>query len=181
MARQRETSAPQTSGPEAEQTEWVVLGRVSGLFGVKGWVKVFSDTQPRQGIVDYPVWYLGEEHRPYPLKQGKAHGKSVVALLEGVDDRDQAAALLESEIAIPRSQLPEAGDDEYYWADLEGLQVVTREGVELGQVDYLFETGANDVMVVQGERQRLLPFIADVVLEVSLPEGRILVDWDPEF
>jgi len=161
----------------------VTLGRITGLFGVRGWVKIFSDTSPRTNILHFPCWHLcaagkWTEHR---LMQGRAQGKGVVALLEGFDDRDKAAQLVGAEIAIPRDQLPVATPGEYYWTDLEGVGVVTLEGVDLGRVESLFSTGANDVMVVKGERERLLPFIASTVIEVDLVQRIITVDWDPEF
>ena len=163
--------------------KWVILGRVTGLFGVRGWVKVFSETSPRTNILEYPVWYLRQSGgwREYALQEGHPQGKGIVAQLSGCDDRDQAALLMGADIAIPRDQLPEAGDEEYYWADLEGLRVVNLQGVELGRVHHLFETGANDVMVVQGERERLIPFTGDSIKRVDLTEGCIFVDWDPEF
>ena len=162
----------------------VVLGRISGLFGVRGWVKVFSATDPRTNILNYPVWHLelaGGERRACRLSDGRAQGRGVVALLEGFDDRDRSAALVGAEIAVPREQLPETGDDEYYWTDLEGLRVVTVDGCELGRVAGLFPTGSNDVMVVKGERERLIPFIDGAVVGVDRGQGVISVDWDPEF
>lgn len=163
--------------------KWVILGRVTGLFGVRGWVKVFSETVPRTNILDYPVWYLKRSGgwREYGLEEGHPQGKGIVARLAGCDDRDQAALLTGSEIAVPREQLPQAGEDEYYWTDLEGLRVSNLQGADLGRVDHLFETGSNDVMVVRGDRQRLIPFIGSVVRRVDLDEGSIVVDWDPEF
>ena len=162
---------------------WVVLGRVSGLFGVKGWVKVFSDTAPRENILGYPHWYLQRdgEWRPYRLLDGRRQGKAVVARLQGCDDRDQAAELIGADIAIRRDQLPPARTDEFYWTDLQGLRVETLDGVDLGRVDHLFETGANDVMVIEGDRQRLIPFIDGVIGQVDLDAGLIRVDWDPDF
>jgi 16S rRNA processing protein RimM len=162
---------------------FVVIGRISGLYGVRGWFKVFSHTSPVENILGYSPWYLRQQgawvaHTP---QTGRGQGKGIVAKLAGCDDRDQAAALLGQDIAIRRDQLPTPEPGSYYWADLEGLQVVTTAGVELGRVVYLFETGANDVMVVQGERERLIPFIPQVVLEVDPPHGRIKVDWDPDF
>lgn len=167
----------------ADDPSRIILGRIAGVFGVKGWLKVFSETSPRENILRYPVWQLRrrEGWKPYRLLEGQPHGKGIIARLEGVDDREGAAELIRAPIAIPREELPPAGPGEFYWADLEGLSVVTLDGVELGRVDRLFETGANDVMVVKGDRERLLPFIADVVQDVSLEEGRIRVDWDPEF
>jgi 16S rRNA processing protein RimM len=162
----------------------VIIGRVTGLYGIKGWVKVYSHTRPLNNILSYRPWYLqsadGWEERQ--LAEGRTQGKGIVARLAGYDDRDQATELLERDIAIKRSQLPRAEKGAYYWADLEGLRVFTLEGVELGVVDHLFETGANDVLVIQGERERLLPLLMDqVIKEVDLGAGLMRVDWDPEF
>jgi 16S rRNA processing protein RimM len=154
---------------------------VSGLFGVKGWVKVFSYTRPRAAILDYGRWYLKrDDHwQQVTIRESQQHGKSVIARFDGVDDRDQAAELVECEIAVSRDDLPAAEKGSYYWADLEGLKVVHRDGTELGHVAYMMETGANDVMVTAGERERLIPFIADkVILDVDFDKGEIRVDWE---
>jgi len=159
-----------------------VVGRISGLYGVRGWVKVFSETEPRANILTYHPWYLGAGHRPWGLAEGRPHGKGLVARLAGCEDRDQAAAVVGLEIRIRRDQLPWPGADEFYWADLVGLSVETLEGKPLGRVGRVFATAANDVLVVDGERERLLPFLWDrVIKDVDLGLGRIRVDWDPEF
>ncbi|MBD3608971.1 MAG: ribosome maturation factor RimM [Gammaproteobacteria bacterium] len=168
----------------AEVKEPVVLGRINGLFGVRGWVKVFSHTEPRDNILRYSPWLVKHQGRWQELKllNGQRQGKGIVAQIEGFDDRDKAATLIGADIAVYRDQLPPSAPNEYYWADLKGCRVVTTEGIELGQVKGLFETGANDVMVVKGERERLLPFVQqDVVIKVDLDERLIEVDWDPEF
>ena len=163
--------------------QYVVVGRVSGLFGIHGWLKVFSHTRPRENILGYAVWYLhdGEGWQPRRLLKGSSRGKGMIALLEGYDERDRAATLVGQEIAIQRTQLPSEAADEFYWTDLIGCQVETIQGRVLGKVHSLLETGANDVMVVDGERERLLPFTATVVVEVNLDTRRICVDWDPDF
>lgn len=161
----------------------VTLGRISGLHGVQGWLKIFSDTRPRENILNYSPWYLqrGQVWEKWSPEKGRRQGKLVVAKLQGCNDRESARELMDSAIAVHRSQLP-TSKDEYYWADLEGLQVVTVKGIELGRVSHLFETGANDVLVVRGERERLLPWIWEqVIQDVDLEQGRITVDWDPEF
>jgi 16S rRNA processing protein RimM len=161
----------------------VTLGRISGLHGVQGWLKIFSDTRPRENILNYSPWYLqrGQVWEKWLPEKGRRQGKLVVAKLQGCNDRESARELMDSAIAVHRSQLP-TSKDEYYWADLEGLQVVTVKGIELGRVSHLFETGANDVLVVRGERERLLPWIWEqVIQDVDLEQGRISVDWDPEF
>lgn len=160
------------------------MGRVSGLFGVRGWLKIYSHTSPREGIIRYRDWFLkqGDAWRQYKVIAGRSQGRGVVAQLQGIDDRDLAATLVNCDIAVQRRQLPKLESGEYYWADLQGLRVTNLEGVELGVVSHLFETGANDVMVVEGERERLIPYTwGEAVREVDLERGEILVDWDPEF
>ncbi len=167
----------------AASSRFVTLGRISGLYGVKGWVKVYSHTSPLTNILKYPDWYLktGNDWQRFQLETGKPHGKGIIAKLGGVDDRDLAAGLINRDIAVPRDQLPDLDEQGYYWTDLEGLKIHTTHGVELGILDHLFETGSNDVMVVKGERQRLIPYIEDVVKSVDLVDGVMTVDWDPDF
>lgn len=168
-----------------EQDDYLIVGRINGLYGVRGWVKVFSHTEPRDNILGYYTWYLrrGNEWQPIELAEGRLHGKGVVARLAGCDDRDVAAGFVGSDIAILREQLQQAAPGEYYWTDLIGLSVQTVDGVELGVVNHLLETGSNDVMVVlQGKRERLVPFIREqVVCEIDLTGKKMVVDWDPDF
>jgi len=159
----------------------VVLGRISGLFGVRGWVKVFSYTEPREAVLKYKGLLLGRngDWQPIKVAEGQRHGKTVILRLEGVDDRDQAAALIGTEIGAMRSELPEPEDGHYYWLDLIGLKVVHRDGTELGTIKDMLETGANDVMVVEGEQERLIPFIKGrIVINVDLHEKQVDVDWE---
>ena len=159
----------------------VILGRVTGLYGVKGWVRVHSYTEPREAILDYRDWsHLREGRwRSVRLAEGKRHGKSVIARLEGVADRDDAAAFIGEDIGVPRERLPEAGRGEYYWADLEGLQVIHTDGRTLGKVAYLLATGAHDVLVVQGDQEILIPFVQEeVIKDVDLANGVVNVDWE---
>jgi len=164
----------------------VPVGRIVGLHGVQGWIKLESWTEPRTKIFDYHPWLLAtapDAVTEVTGAKGRPQGKGLVAQLPGVDDRDTAAALVGSDIYVAREQLPPPGKDEYYWVDLEGLEVVTTEGTALGRVNHLFATGANDVVVVRdGERERLIPFIqGSYVCSVDLSGGRMVVDWDPEF
>jgi len=162
-------------------TQPVVLGRIAGLFGVQGWVKVYSYTEPREAVLQYGRWLLSGKDgwREAAVAEGQRHGKTVIARLDGYVDRDQAAELVGAEIGIPRDELPETEDEQYYWSDLEGLRVVHRDGTELGKVAYLLETGANDVMVVKGEQERLITFVMkQVVLDVDLAASKIEVDWE---
>jgi len=170
---------------EGDEQRFVTLGRISGVQGVQGWVRVHSDTSPRENIVNYTPWYLvrGGRRESWKVNSGRRQGKVVVAKLAGCNDRNAAEELVGALISVPRSALPDTTvPGEYYWADLVGLSVRTVDGVTLGRIDHLFETGSNDVMVVQGDRERLVPYIQEqVVREVDLKAGVMLVDWDPEF
>ena len=164
--------------------KFVILGRVSGLHGVKGWFKVHSYTDPRDSIVEFDTWVLrtDDDEQTVELEDGKKHGRTVVAKLKAIDDRDQAKALVGAEIAVERDALAPCQPGEYYWTDLEGSTVVTAQGDTLGRLDYLFETGGHDIMVVAGDCQRLIPFVHEkVVREVKLDQHVIVVDWDPTF
>ena len=159
----------------------VVLGRISGLYGVKGWIKVFSYTDPREAVLEYREWLVRRDGdwKVLQLAEGKRHGKTVIARLDGIDDRDVAASYVDCDIGVPRTAMPEPDDGSYYWSDLEGLEVVHRDGRQLGTVAYVMETGANDVLVTKGDAERLIPFVIDeVVLDVDLDNGVISVDWE---
>ena len=161
----------------------LVMGRISGAYGVKGWVKVKSYTRQAGDLLSYLPWYLGtgSHWQATQVLEGRLHGKGLVARLPGCDDRDAAERLAGTDIGIYRHQLPPAEHNEYYWNDLVGVQVVTLGGKTLGSVDYLLETGANDVLVVTGDRERLIPFIhGQVIASVDLDAGVIKVDWDPD-
>ncbi len=169
----------------------VLVGRVSGPFGIKGWVKVSSATQPLENILDYAPWQLrdatsGAIVRQVDVTEGKLHGKGLVVRLTSVGDRDQASALQGLDIAVPRSRLPEIHDGGYYWADLQGLRVEAADGRQLGVVDHMLAAGAADVMVVRSiqndsGKRVFIPFIRDeVILAVDLDAGVIQVDWDNE-
>lgn len=170
--------------------DYVVLGKISSVYGVKGWMKVYSFTEPMDRILEYGNWTLkqGDSLTLVEVDKGRSHGKGMVAHLKGVDDREVAKKYTGSEICVPRSRLPELSEGEYYWYELEGQVVVTKDSITLGVVDYLMSTGAgNDVLVVKGNsesidrRERLIPYVDQFVLDVDLDIGRIVVDWDPEF
>ena len=168
---------------EASQS-FIELGKISGVFGVSGWVKVFSWTDPREGIVEYSPWMVFHQGqwKEMQVLAGQRQGKMVVAKLAGVEDRDQALMLNGAVIAVPGERLKKLNQGQYYWRQLEGLQVINASGVELGRVAHLMETGANDVLVVQGDRERLIPYTpGHAVQKVDLAAGIIHVDWDPDF
>lgn len=171
--------------------EPVVLGRVSGLYGVKGWVRVYSYTEPRGALLDYRHWLLraDEAWTEKAVIDGRRQGKALVARLAGIEDRDQAGEWVGADIAVPRESMPETGAGQYYWADLEGLRVRHRDGRILGRVAHMLATGAHDVMVVQpgegasaaGRRagEILIPFVPEIyILRVDTDEGVIDVDWE---
>lgn len=166
----------------------LILGKISGVFGVKGWVKLFSYTSPKEQIVKYSPIYLQTKQswQTVNILKGHKQGKGVVAQLEGVDDRDQAFSLIGTEIGIKHDQLPKLSGSSYYWTDLEGLSVVTKDEVELGTVDWLFDTGGNDVLVIKPSdkdgKKHMVPWIEDdVIISVDLEQARIVVVWDPGF
>lgn len=168
-------------GPAAPRL--ICLGKIVGVWGVGGWVKIHSYTRQRADILEYRHWIIGAagRSRRYELESGREQGRGLAAKLRGVDDRDAAVELVGAEVHVTPDQLPALEPGEYFWHQLEGLKVETEDGTELGSVDHLFETGANDVMVVAGERQRLIPFIPDVVRDVDLEAGVLRVDWDADF
>ncbi len=180
-----ERQAEHGTTAEGDGQRLVTLGRIAAAHGIKGWVKVHSETSPRENILGYSPWLLVGRGRRETRKvdAGRLQGKAVLAKLAGCDDRDAAEALVGAEIEIRRAQLPDTTDPgEFYWADLVGLEVNTVDGVALGRIESLFETGSNDVMVVRGERERLVPYIwAQVVRSVDLEAGVMLVDWDADF
>ncbi|MBI3146047.1 MAG: ribosome maturation factor RimM [Pseudogulbenkiania sp.] len=159
----------------------VLMGYVRGAFGVRGWVKIHADTESADSLFDYPVWWLGRDGQwsSYRFEDGLVQPKALAAKLEGVDSREAAEAMRGMQIAIPRSEFPTTAEDEYYWSDLIGLDVVDKDGQRFGQVAELMETGANDVLVVrEGKREWLIPFVGQFVLDVQVADKRIMVDWN---
>lgn len=174
----------------SQSSDYIILGKISGVHGIKGWVKVFSYTSPRLKITEYSDWYIQDDSKSWKAKRvidGKKQGKNIIAQLDHVKNRDHAEALIGKEIAIRNEQLKALSENEYYWRDLIGLSVETTEGESLGKIDWLFDTGSNDVIVVKDDtgnknKERMLPFlIGDVIKSVDLNESLMIVDWDPEF
>ncbi len=158
----------------------VELGRVAGIHGLQGWLKVISYTSPKEAIFDYPDLWVGD--RKLTKYKGKPHGRGLMMLISGMDNRTAVEPLVEQTIWIPREQLPKADAGEYYWCDLIGLSVQNTEGFIFGRIDRMLETGANDVMVVKGEQEYLIPFITpDVVESVDLEQGKAVVNWQPDY
>ncbi|NYZ63944.1 ribosome maturation factor RimM [Luteimonas deserti] len=163
----------------------IQVGKVHGAFGVRGEVKLESFTEPRSAVFRYQPWVLRDARgieRDCEGARGRETPKGVVATLPGIEDRDSAEAARGLEVWVPREALPPPRPGEYYWVDLEGLRVRNVEGVEFGTVSHLFSTGANDVLVAHGERERMIPFVVpDYVVSVDFDAGLVTVDWDPDF
>lgn len=175
----------------------VTVGRIVAVHGVRGWVKVQSATEPQDNILTYQPWWLcvAGHWQSFEVDAHRIVDKGLLCHLKGIDDRDVARGLCQQDIAVEKSSLPALAKDEYYWHQLQGMQVVSHwqgREVELGSVKELLATGANDVLVVAGggsggdsggknSRERLIPYIDQVVTDVDLATGRIDVEWDPDF
>ena len=155
------------------------MGRVIAPYAVKGWLRLQTFTEHLDGLLDYPVWRLGRNGtwRDFRLLDGKVHGQHLLASLAGVNDRDGAETLCGMDVAVLRGEMPAADEDEYYWDELIGLEVSNVQGENLGRVTGLLETGAHDVLQVQGERMRLIPFAEAYIQSVDVAGGRIVADW----
>jgi len=177
----------------SEKSNLVNVGRLTAVYGIKGWLKVHSYTSPAENLFDYHPWMLKTQHgvKQVEIDEVRPHGDAFVVHIVGVDDRDVAGGYTSVDIAVPSDQLPDLDEGEFYWSQLQGLAVITEyQGVEkrLGIVSKLMETGANDVLVVSPDDQsidkteRLIPYVPDqFVLSVNLDKSEIRVDWDPEF
>jgi 16S rRNA processing protein RimM len=167
----------------ADAADRVVMGRIAAPFGVKGWVKVQPYSEDPDALMDFESWCVGRgaQQVQYTVEAIQDHGNALVAKLAGIDDRDAAYALRGQEISVARSDLPPPEENEFYWSDLVGLAAVNRDGIELGTVTSLLETGAHDVLVVQVKREHLIPFVAAFVGRVDLAGGTIEVDWGEDW
>lgn len=159
------------------------MGRIAAPFGIKGWIKVQPYSEDPGTLMDFVSWRVGrgEQQAHYTVETVQDHGKALVAKLAGIDDRDAAYALRGQEISVAKRDLPPPEENEFYWSDLIGLTVINREGIELGKVDSLMEGGANDLLVVKGAREHLIPFVAAFVGKVDLAGGTIEVDWGEDY
>lgn len=161
----------------------VVVGRVAGAHGIDGLLRIVSFTRPAENLLSYSPWSLLQDGtwREVALCPGspRRHDSGFLCRLDGVADREAAAALRGVLIGVPESALPESGPDEYYWRDLIGLKVITVAGDPLGRIENLMATGANDALVVSdGTSEKLIPFIASVIKDVQLDSSVIVVDWE---
>ncbi len=178
-------------GKETMSSEKIVVGKFGATYGIRGWLKVFSYTDNTESIFDYSPWFIeqGGKWVEYKVESWKRHNKGLVVKLDGLDVREEAQLMTNFEILIDPAVLPELPEDEFYWRDLIGMQVVTGNGYDLGTVSDLLETGSNDVLVVKanlkdafGQKERLIPFLEEQVIKhIDREAQRIEVDWDPGF
>lgn len=168
-----------------DPTRRILIGRIHGAFGVRGEVKLESFTDPPTNLLRYQPWILRDaqgREREVTGARARPGGKGLIGILPGIEDRDAADALRGTDLYVLRSALPPPKDGEFYWIDLEGMRVVNLEGVAFGNVSAVFSNGANDVMAVRGDRERLIPFARpDYVKTLDFESGNIVVDWDADF
>lgn len=166
------------------QRQWVAMGYIKGVFGVKGWVKIHTDTEYTDSLLDFPQWRLSKngQIQTVTVAESKINGEELQVRFEGIADRNAAALLRGYTIEIDRASFADTEDDEYYWTDLIGLNVFNREQLNLGTVSSLMDTGAHDVLVVDGNYGRkLIPFVAQYIDEVNLAQQNICVDWGSDY
>lgn len=182
------TKSATNSLPKNVPENLVVMGRVVAPYGVFGWLKVVPDTETMDSLFDYDTWWVGKDDnwRELDVVEAKIHNDVLVVKLQGIDDRDAAFACKGKQVAVPRDALPKAAENEYYWSDLIGLSVKNQQDVVFGEISDVFETGANDVIVVSSKegiesRERLIPFTAQTIIDVNVEAKTMLVDWDADF
>lgn len=160
--------------------DFIELGSITGCFGVKGWVKLYSHTRPRIGIADYTQFYLGDAKQAVTFGEIKASGKYIIAQIDGVDSRETASPYVGQALFIKRDDLPQL-DNEYYWQELVGLTVINQQQQVLGKITEMMETGANDVMVIHDDsgKEILIPYaVTHFVLSIDIEQGEMRVDWE---
>ena len=168
-----------------EDDKKIYLGKITGVHGIKGWLKIQSYSSPPENILNYPSWIInnkGEEDF-YSIEQGRKQNNKIVVKLEKIDDRNTAESLINSKIQILRSDLPKLSNENYYWSDLVGLSVLNSEETVIGKIESLIETGANDVMVIitLKDERILIPFVMhEIIKEVNVELNYIKIDWSIE-
>jgi 16S rRNA processing protein RimM len=169
--------------PEKPAEEYIIVGKLGKTHGVHGWLTLYSSTAPPENILEYKplYWMTPSEWQPINIDEIKPFGKNFLIHVVGIDNPEIAKKYTGKEIAILRQQLPDLKQDEFYWSDLEGLTVINQKNIELGVIDHLMATGANDVMVVTGAKKHLIPFIRNqVVINIDLQAKIMRVNWDED-
>lgn len=160
-----------------------MVGKINGIFGIQGWVKILSHTHPRKNILSYQPWHIraGDKWQTLEVIKGREQGKTLVAQIQNFDSPEQAKSLIGVDVYIEKSQLPALKKGEYYWQDLIGMTVVNKEKIVLGKVSNLMETESNNVLVIKGKKPHLVPYISPFLIKVDMNHQQILVDWDADF
>ena len=171
-----------SSAPHSNEKK-LLVGKINGFFGLQGWVKVFSYTEPRVNILSYTPWSIDVdgELKKIEIKTGREQSKTIVANIKGIDTREESQKLIGKDIYIDKEQLPKLKKGEYYWHELIGFEVFNQDKEKLGLVDYFVETGSNNVLVVKGKKERWIPYIEPYLVSVDSLNKVIFVDWDKDF
>ena len=166
-----------------ENDKKLLVGKINGFFGLQGWVKVFSYTNPRTNILNYSPWSIKVDgsFQSIDISNGREQSKTIVAHIKGIDNREDSQKFIGQDIYINKEQLPELTQGEYYWHELIGFDVINKDEERLGTVDYFVETGANDVLVVKGKKEYWIPYIEPFLVSIDSKNNKILVDWDKDF
>ena len=166
-----------------ENNKKLLVGKINGFFGLQGWVKVFSYTNPRTNILNYSPWSIKVDgnFQSIDIANGREQSKTIVAHIKGIDNREDSQKFIGQDIYINKEQLPELTQGEYYWHELIGFDVINKDEERLGTVDYFVETGANDVLVVKGKKEYWIPYIEPFLVSIDSKNNKILVDWDKDF
>jgi 16S rRNA processing protein RimM len=161
----------------------LVVGRFGKTFGILGWIKVISFTTPNDNILKFNPWLVQKSDRweEVYIEKSRKHSSSIVVKLPNCSSPEEASLFTNAKIGVWRKQIPKLKDNEYYWSDLYGLEVVNKEGINLGVVQELIATGSNDVLVVVGKKRCLIPYLSNVILKVDLSNETIQVDWPEDF
>lgn len=160
-----------------------IIGKFGSVYGVKGWLKVISFTEPKANILDLMPWFINKNNQwqLIAITDSRIQGKNIIVKIANIDERELAKNYTNIEIAIDTEQLPKLPKGEYYWSELEGLTVMNSAGNNLGQVDHILATGAHDVLVVKNHCEHLIPYIDKVIMNIDLTNKFITVDWDTDF
>ena len=170
--------------PSSKLEEIVVMGKVLVPYGVNGWVKVYSFTEKLESFLTYKKLFLSKDQKNWleiNVKEIKLHGKTIIANFSEIADRTQAENYKNYLIGVSKDYLPQLKEDQYYWNDLIGFEVLNLQNVSFGLVNTYIQTGANDVIVVKGDKERLIPYTSMTVLKIDTIKDKIIVDWDEDF
>ena len=168
--------------PQTDEKK-LLVGKINGFFGLQGWVKIFSYTEPRKNILNYQPWYCINEgvYEKIEITNGREQSKTIVAHIKGIDNRDQSLKLIGKDLFIDKEKLPKLADGKHYWYELVGFNVINQDKIKLGVVDYLVDTGSNNVLVTKGKKEYWIPYVEPFLVSINQENREIIVDWDEDF